>query len=175
MTMRFLGSKMHKYYARVNTPASHISKFYGLPRLSKLDWLDFEGFAGNLVPEEIWSKVGFLEAVRGRYPESLAIIMRLDPGTAYLWHKDVDRTFTINMLLHRNGHSHTVFGEDQTEFTSKITELDYEPEYLYIFNTQEKHEVYNLDEYRYLFTMKIITEDSYEDILRWAGDEGWLD
>lgn len=173
MTMKSLG-KMRKYYARVKAPSEHICQFYSLPRLSKLDWVPFEGFTGFLIPEEIWGKEKFLAAVKERYPQSLAIIMRLEPGTAYTWHKDVDRSFTINMLMHRNGHSHTVFGEKESDYTNSIHELDYEPGYFYLFNTQELHEVYNLDEYRYLFTMKIVTEDSYEDVLSWAEAKGWL-
>ena len=165
---------MDKYYAQIKYPSEHICKFYGLPRLSKLDWVGFEGFTGFLIPEEIWVKERFLAAVKEKYPQSLAIIMRLEPETAYLWHKDTDRLFTINMLIHKNGHSHTVFGERNSDYTSRIKELAYEPGYFYLFNTQEEHEVYNLDEYRYLFTMKIITDDSYEDILAWAQEQGWL-
>lgn len=166
---------MDRFYSRINNPSTHITKFYGPARLSKFDWVKFEGFNGVLVPEEIWIKEEFLAAIKERYPESLAIIMRLDPWTAYLWHKDVTRKFTINMLLNPSGHSHMVFGEEDTEFSYKIHELDYDMGYLYLFNTQEFHEVYNLEDYRYLFTMNINTDDSYEDILRWAGDEGWLD
>lgn len=173
MTMKFHGD-MRKYYARVKAPSEHICQFYSLPRLSKLDWVPFEGFTGFLIPEEIWTKEPFLAAVKEKYPQSLAIIMRLEPGTAYLWHKDVDRSFTINMLMHRNGHSHTVFGEKKSNYTSDIHELNYEPGSFYIFNTQEEHEVYNLDSYRYLFTMKIVTEDSYADVVGWGEEKRWL-
>lgn len=166
---------MKKYYAKAGQTSEYISKFYTLDRLNKLDWVDFDGFMGHLVDEAIWGKEGFLAEVKKRYPQSIGIIMRIDPDTAYLWHKDIDRWFTINMLLHKNGHSHTVFGEKNSGYTSRICELNYAPGAFYIFNTQYEHEVYNFGEYRYLFTMKINTEDRYEDVLAWAGEHELLD
>lgn len=165
---------MRKYYANIGPKSEYISKFYTPDRLDKLDWVDFEGFKGHLVNEDMWSKEKFLAGIKDRYPNSLGIIMRLDPHTCYLWHKDIDRWFTINMLLNTDGHSHTVFGEKNSVYTSSICELNYEPNTFYIFNTQYDHEVYNFNSYRYLFTMRIETDDRYDDVLSWAIKEGWV-
>lgn len=165
---------MKKYYAKIGQKSEHITKFFTLDRLQKVDWVEFPGFMGTLVMPEIMSKEPFCAAVEDKWPGSVGIIMRLDPHVAYLWHRDVDRSFTINMLLHDNSHSHTVFGQRRTEFNSDIHELKYDLGHFYIFNTQEEHEVYNFDEYRYLFTMKVPTDEDYSSVVEWAGENGWL-
>lgn len=119
--------------------------------ISGTDWFKYYNFDTLLVPESILEKEPFFKTL----PPFKAGILRLPPNTCYDWHVDDDRGWVINMLL-STGKSHCLFGSrDGVAFP--FTELVYEPEFYYAFNTQIPHTVLNFDTYRYLFSIQFDT------------------
>jgi hypothetical protein len=163
-----------KYFKKVNAPSEHVSKFFTEDRLSKLDWLNVPGYQGIEVPRPIYMKEKFFQALDEKYGVSGCAILKFSPMIAYTWHNDSDRNATINMLLNPWHHSHSMFGENGSEWHKEIIELVYEQDHFYLFNTQHPHEVINLDHMRYLFTARITADPTYEELLEWAVANEWV-
>lgn len=89
-----------------------------------------------------------------------ACILRMPENTCYQWHVDAVRQVGINMLLEDAGGSHCVFAEDFSEQVFPITELKYQPNTYYVFNTQKPHMVTNFSKPRHLFSVKFEEKDS---------------
>lgn len=88
--------------------------------------------------------------------EAKPILLRLPPNTFYRFHIDATRKCAINMLLEGND-SHCYFGKitEHEEVINNITELKYDENCYYLFNTLEKHAILNLNNYRYLLSVGI--------------------
>lgn len=97
--------------------------------------------------------------------------LRVTKHSTYNWHKDKNRGVTINLLVSTPETSHCIFARDSDSIVSNITELKYEPNTFYIFNTQVSHMVINTGEDRYMFSVrfKLNREKlSYFHIKNWA-------
>jgi hypothetical protein len=115
-------------------------------------WFTYYNFDTLLVPQEILDKEPFFATL----PPFKAGILRLDPYTCYNWHVDDVRGWVINMLL-TSGKSHCLFGSNQGQ-SFPFTELAYEPETYYSFNTQVPHTVINFEAPRYVFSIQFDKE-----------------
>lgn len=80
------------------------------------------------------------------------IIFKLDPMTWYDWHTDESRKCAINMFI-EGEHSYCFFGERKNRDIVKISELKYEKNKYYLFNTQKKHAILNLNNERYVLSI----------------------
>jgi hypothetical protein len=94
-------------------------------------------------------------------------ILRLSAQWVYSWHQDKDRQACINLLLSRDHHSHTLFGEpvNKHSITFHAIELRYPPGRYVLFNNQIPHTVINLDGDRYLLSLEFSDPIPY-DVLR---------
>jgi hypothetical protein len=92
-----------------------------------------------------------------------AVVLRLPPNTWYDWHTDVKRTGAINMLLEGND-SHCLFGERVSDKIVSVSQMDYKPATLVLFNTQVYHSVLNLSQPRLLFSIGF-EQMSYDQML----------
>jgi hypothetical protein len=115
------------------------------------EWFKYYNFDTVIVPQKLLDKDPFFKSL----PPFKAGILRLAPNICYDWHVDDDRGWTINMLL-TTGKSYCLFGSKDGQAFS-FTELKYEPEIYYAFNTQIPHTVLNFDTYRYLFSLQFDT------------------
>lgn len=89
--------------------------------------------------------------------------------TVYRWHKDYKSKCCFNLVF-KKYHSHTLFSTDcPYDQVDHIEELEYEPNQWYLFNTQIKHMVVNLDaEDRYLVTYRFRDENvTFETVKDW--------
>jgi hypothetical protein len=87
----------------------------------------------------------------------------------YHWHRDNDIGCSLNMVLDVYN-SHTLFTHSNPKqvYLEAIIELNYKPNTWYIFNSQEKHSVINLDDRaRVLFTLIMPKEVKYHDVVEW--------
>ena len=75
----------------------------------------------------------------------------------YHWHKDANIGCSLNMVLEEyNSHSLFTHSERDNMYVEPVIELAYKPETWYIFNSQERHSVINLDDRdRILFSDQI--------------------
>jgi len=94
-------------------------------------------------------------------------IFKMDPMTWYDWHTDETRQCAINMLIDGND-SRCFFGDRQNRDIVNLTELTYKPNTYYLFNTQVKHAVLNLNNTRYLLSIGFVLPNTYEDILTYC-------
>ena len=97
------------------------------------------------------------------------LILKMDPMYWYNWHTDIGiRQCSINSFL-EGPDSRCFFGKKETNDLFKLTELSYEPNRYYLFNTQESHAVLNGNNVRYILSIgfKNIT---YQDLLTYCKD-----
>lgn len=89
-------------------------------------------------------------------------LLKLSPNTFYRFHVDSVRKCAINMLLDGND-SHCYFGKmtKYEEVIDNVSELVYEKDYYYLFNTKEKHAILNLNNYRYMLSVGIENYDFF--------------
>lgn len=165
---------MDKYFKKINAPSISVSKYYTHDRVSKLDWKQLPGLEAIESPSQVIDKEIFLKDVDEKFGIENAGLLKWPSHISYLWHNDSDRNSTINMQLFDNVHSHTIFGDKKSDWHMDIEELIYEPGYFYLFNTQEPHEMINLGEERYLFTIRMSSNPTYEQILNWSIEKGWV-
>lgn len=165
---------MSNYFRKINTPSISVVKYYTPERIAKLDWYDLPGYQGIEVPKQVILNESFFQDLDRQFGLVGAAILKWPSMISYFWHEDGDRKSTINMQLNYNGHSHTIFGNKQSDWHMDIEELVYEPGYFYLFNTQEPHEMINLGVDRYLFTTRIESDPTYEELLEWAVANEWV-
>jgi len=138
-------------------------------------WAKHYGLDIMVVSDEIWCKEPLLRMITKKFPIDAGFIIRISPNTVYNWHTDGTRAAGINLKLSNESRSHTMFGETVDDWNDILTELKYEFNTFYLFNTQAKHSVINFDSYRYLFSVQFAqTKDqiTYQDIYNWCNSEG---
>lgn len=81
------------------------------------------------------------------------------------------------MLLSGKDTSHCLFtphDNDPESLQIPVTELYYKEDTFYLFNTQERHMVLNLDKPRYLFSIEFKDHPPYGALVKWANKNGWI-
>jgi hypothetical protein len=99
-------------------------------------------------------------------------ILKLPKNTYCNIHTDGIRPSALNVLLNERSNSVTFF--KNTEFKSSqcnITELQYEKDCMYLFNTQNEHGVLNHDEDRYMLSIEC--NRSYHDALQFIQENNF--
>jgi hypothetical protein len=72
------------------------------------------------------------------------------------------------VLEEYNSHSLFTHSERDNMYVEPVVELKYEPETWYIFNSQERHSVINLDDRdRILFTLIMPKGTDYHNVVSW--------
>lgn len=110
-----------------------------------------------------------LSIVYKKYPFD-AYVMRLDPFINYTWHVDEWRGVTINQLL-KHTDSECFFGQVRSKWVMDIVKVPYEPDTLYLFDTQSKHSIINCENYRYVLTLDFHSKKdklSYQDLYNYC-------
>lgn len=102
-------------------------------------------------------------------------IFKLPADSNYNWHTDVDRGVSINLPLNNHAQSFTCFlSNPQLDTLNSIHQLEYDPGYFYLFNTQVNHSVLNLKQDRYFFSItfeKTKLSLSYQTVLDYCIDK----
>lgn len=161
--------------------------------IEKVKWPEYCSWDCINIPIEKLHQEPILKKINEKYKIKLIGILRTRPYSNYIWHKDLTRGLTINMLLSLDHNSHCLFSQEETNDRSKIyssggmelasdnivyfNELKYKPKTFYLFNTQQLHTQYNFEKMRYLFTVEFLEDKnslSYEDIFSWLQSENML-
>lgn len=141
----------------------------------------FERILGQdvlFVPEEIWLQEPLLRHINNRFQIAVGFIIKTLPYDFYNWHTDTNRAAAINLKLSTESQSHTLFSVDIDECHESVVELNYEFKNFYLFNTQHKHSVLNLNRDRYLFSIEFKQSKdqiTYKEIYDWCALEGLFD
>lgn len=123
--------------------------------------------------EELVSLDPTLTAIRARF-STQPYLSIIHPHTWFFWHVDPSfRACAINLLLQGVGHS-LFWGKQKQASSIGVVELKYEPDAMYVYNTQTKHAVLNLEEERIIFSLSIYGNqgDKYEDVVNWCKEQG---
>jgi hypothetical protein len=135
--------------------------------LSIKEWPRPRTFLSTSCPKEIYSKDILFEKLSSiiRQDQFAYYIFKIPAQTYYGLHVDSIRNYAFNMLLNDHSNSVSFFTNTQFEHTQcKITELVYEQDHLYLFNTQNRHAVLNQGDDR--FVLSIQGNESYDKALK---------
>ena len=128
-----------------------------------LFWQEHFGFDAHPI-ENIWIKKELaLNQIDAMHPIKQLGLLKIPSKSFYNWHVDDFRQSCINMLISKNHHSYSMFGEYKNNYYhNNIIELQYKPYTYYLFNNQKRHSVVNLDnEDRYLLSLYFSEEKPY--------------
>lgn len=107
----------------------------------------------------------FLKALHKKYKGTELHLYKFPSMTFYTWHKDKKIGCSLNMVLD-DYDSNTIFmPEPKKDLINSITNLNYEKENWYLFNSQILHSVVNLDvKDRILLTFTFPLTVSFENV-----------
>jgi hypothetical protein len=122
-------------------------------------WFPYYNFIAKPIPYELLEQDPLFKWLGERY-KYIAGVIKVEPFTTYDWHVDTRRGVGINMLLSPlNMHaSRCIFSVNNSEATTKFTQLLYEPDVYYIFNTQKEHMVINFKRPRYMMSVEFLKD-----------------
>jgi len=121
-------------------------------------WEIYYAFEAVAVPPEMLAQDPVMSRLLKDYTLQ-AGVLRMPANTCYRWHIDASRKVSVNMLLEDDGGSRCVFTESISKESFPITELKYQPDTYYVFNTQKPHMVTNFTTPRYLFSVEFMEKD----------------
>jgi hypothetical protein len=127
-------------------------------------WWPHYGFLATPLSSSWIEEEPALREVQQITPIARLGILKLPALWVYSWHRDQTRQACINLLLSRDHHSHTLFGEPVNSTTFEALELCYPPSRYVLFNNQVPHTVINLDRDRYLLSLEFSEPTPYEEL-----------
>ena len=147
------------YYKIPETSVSAEVMYIRAKTAPKDSWKDYYNFKALAVQDD-WVVDPWLKDLYAMHPFTLGII-KLEENTYYDWHVDTDRGVGLNLLLNNWDKSHCMFNRalkrgkslEHGNVNGNFTELKYEPQTYYLFNTQVAHTVYNFKDTRYLLSV----------------------
>lgn len=125
--------------------------------LSIKEWTRPKTFLSTSCPKEIYSKDNLFEKLSSIIrPDNFAYyIFKLPAKTYYGLHVDSIRNSAFNMLLNDYSNSVSFFTNTEFQYTQcSVSELVYEQDHLYLFNTQSKHGVLNPGDDRFVLSIQ---------------------
>jgi hypothetical protein len=138
-------------------------------------WLPHFGFLATPLSRDWIAREPALQAVEQLCPIAQLGILQMPDHWVYHWHQDQNRQACINLLISRDHHSHTLFGNSVSDTSMHCLELEYEPGRFYLFNNQVPHSVINLDVNRFLFSLEFAEPVPYAELKQRFADSGLLD
>jgi hypothetical protein len=131
-------------------------------------WFPYYNFIAKPIPYDILEEDPLFKWMKGKY-EYIAGVIKVEPYTTYDWHIDTRRGVGINMILSPQHPmlSKCLFRVTKREATTNFTQLIYEPDVYYIFNTQKEHMVINFKKARYMLSIEFYkdkNELTYEQL-----------
>ena len=163
-----------RFYQKINTYPQIINKFYKDKGMNSLVLYSYFGFEGSPMGPHIYLQEPFINDVNKIFPIKYAGVIKLHPYRVYNWHVDTERRVAINMLLTANNDSHCLFSDDINQIQIKTTELKYDPDTFYLFNTQYPHMVLNGHSDRWLFSVEFQPNIDYNMVLAWLKDNNYV-
>jgi hypothetical protein len=154
------------YFYELNKPYQNIEAVKKYISTAEWQWIPYMTVASNFY-ETIHSDP-FIKDIATEFNGRLKLY-KFPAKQVYHWHKDANIGCSLNMVLEEyNSHSLFTHPERDNMYVEPIVELKYKPETWYIFNSQERHTVINLDDRdRILFTLIMPKGTNYHDVVNW--------
>ena len=133
-------------------------------------WLPWIYVCINLPRKDLIGKDPFIDMLIEK--GGSLCLYKIPASTSYNWHRDASIGVSLNIVL-TDYNCHTIFSTGHYEYMNamnfpildKIVELKYEPKKWFLFNSQIRHSVVNLDHRdRYLLTITFPKEYSYNKL-----------
>jgi hypothetical protein len=127
-------------------------------------WFETFGFQLKHLNHEVFEDTPLLDLIV-RF-SGKPLLLKLEPMSWYVWHRDHTRMCGINQLLF-NSTSKTFFGNPlPDEKVNKLTKVNYTPGSFFLLNTHTKHTVLNdTDTDRYALSIGF-NDFSYDTVLK---------
>lgn len=140
-------------------------------RSSPDEWHDrFEQNVLSITQEELSTEPRLLKFVNQFKCNKKISIFQYAPYFNCGWHWDQPRNCSINMLL-TGFNSLTMFGKQETPRNySNITFVPYQLSRPILMNTRTPHSVLNFDSVRYLLSIGVPLQYTYQTVLKWLLD-----
>jgi hypothetical protein len=157
---------MIPFYYRLKNKSSISQDLLDFAKTSN-KWIPSHGFDSLSVPKEIIYKDSFI-ATLSKEVNGRPSILRMPAKSMYDWHSDGLRSAAINLLL-EGFDSYTFFGFKlpNNPRVSSIVELAYEPDRMYLLNTQTPHGVYNRNCVRTVFSLGFYAPYNFNSVLKY--------
>ena len=163
-------------FSLLRTPAATLlNHCQGLIADPERMWWPHYGFLGSPLNLSWIGKEPALHEVHQVSPIARLGILKLPAQWVYNWHRDQNRQACINLLVSRDHHSHTLFGEAVNMTAYHAIELRYPPGRYMLVNNQIPHTVINLDVDRYLLSLEFSEPIPYNELRRLFLDAGLLE
>jgi hypothetical protein len=122
------------------------------------------------VPDEIVNQCIILPKLMKQFVVAKCIIFKTPPYALYNWHTDDsdisgNRTCAINMLIHHTRSSLLIQTKNLNPLTSVFNEHVYQPNTLYVLNSNNPHSIINYEGNRYLLSLRVISP-TYEEVIK---------
>ena len=157
---------MNNYFYEVSEPYQNIEAVKQFIPTANWQWVPFMNVASNFYESVLTDP--FIKQLSIEFSGSLRLY-KVPAMHVYHWHRDAQVGCSLNMVLEEY-QSHTLFSnvESESKYVDPVVELKYKPETWYIFNSQERHTVINLDTRdRVLFTLIMPRQTTYQDVVAW--------
>lgn len=157
---------MIPFYYRLKTKSSISKDLLDFAKTSD-KWIPSFGFDTLPVSADIIYKDQFIANITEKF-SGRPSILRMPANSMYDWHTDGFRSAAINILL-EGFDSYTFFGFKQLDNprVSSVIELAYEPDNMYLLNTQTPHGVYNRTCVRTVFSLGFHEPCNFNSILKY--------
>lgn len=131
------------------------------------DWKRIHGFDIIEVPKTVFSQdTLFFDLMKefGGY----VVLLRLESWNLYNWHQDIGRGAVINSII--EGFDSFTFYSDHipdrtTEAFTGFSEIVYQPDDMFLLNTQKPHGVYNRSQRRTVLSVSFDKSIDYKTVL----------
>jgi hypothetical protein len=159
-------NNLDNYYYEIKETFQEIDKVRRFIPRANWQWVPYQTIAMNF--DQSLDSDPFIKNIGTTFNGRLRLY-KFPANYVYHWHRDNDIGCSLNMVLDVYN-SHTLFTHSNPKqvYLEAIIELNYKPNTWYIFNSQEKHSVINLDDRaRVLFTLIMPKEVKYHDVVEW--------
>jgi len=156
---------MDEYFVKLNTVSKCVPALKSLIPMLEYKLVYGQNNAANL-NEEVLKNDEKIYGLIKRFnvdKESKISIFKVTPNSCYNWHTDGIRCAAINMLL-IGYNSMALMGQKDVIFFRNVEQVPYEPNRYVMINTSVSHSVYNFAEDRYLLSLGIPMEFSYQEV-----------
>lgn len=157
-----------RYFYEIPVKSTVAEGVMGFAR-SVTHWQKYYNFDAVVVPPELLMDDPVMVQLMKDYV-LVAGVLKMPENTCYRWHTDTDRKVAVNMLLEDDGASRCIFADDCSSVSFPITELKYQPDTYYVFDTQELHTITNFTTPRYLFSVEFFGKDRPMGFEKLSGD-----